>query len=387
MSSKRSTGPTLLLRLLGFLLLVCILLVPTVAQAQATIKVNDAISLRFGTLIQGWIDSTQDPASKSQANGIFLRRMRFLVGGTLSPNVSFFYETDNPNLGRPVAGSATVPAKNLGAGFITQDAFIEWKPTGSSAFIIDGGLMLIPLCRNCLESAATLLSLDYGSFSFLNSAPTQSSVGRDTGVLAKGYLAGGRFEYRAGVFEGFRKTGVANNSFRTAAHINYNVWDTEAPGYTYPGLYLGNKRVLAFGAGLDHQQDYQAFSVDGFISVPMGGAGAAGTTPPPAKNAFNAELSLFSYDGGTTFTALKEQKAATLQAGYYFAPLKINPFVRVEKQDINGTKTGDNKRAQIGLTYMPLGNNFNLRGAISRIDPSVGNKSNEYTIQMQFFYY
>jgi hypothetical protein len=307
--------------------------------------------------------------------------MRFLVGATISPNVSFFFETDNPNLGRTVAGNATTPAKNLGTGFITQDAFVEWKPTGSNAFMIDGGLMLIPLCRNCLESAGTLLSLDYGTYSFLESAPSQSSVGRDTGFLAKGYLDGGRFEYRAGVFEGFRKTGVANNSFRTAAHINYNVWDTEAMGYTYPGLYLGNKRVLAFGGGLDHQQDYKAFSVDSFVSVPMGPATAT------AKNALNAELSLFSFDGGTTFTALKEQKAATLQAGYYIAAFKVNPFVRLEKQDIKGTKTGDNKRAQIGINYMPNGNNFNVKGAISRIDPSVGNKSNEYTIQMQFFYY
>jgi hypothetical protein len=374
----------------------CILLVPTVASAQATIKVNDNISLRFGTLIQGWVDTTQDPATKGHANGIFLRRMRFLVGGQISPNVSFFFETDNPNLGRPVAGSATTPAKNLGAGFITQDAFIEWKPRGQNTFILDAGLMLIPLCRNCLESAATLLSLDYGSFSFLESAPTQSSVGRDTGVLAKGYLAGGHFEYRAGVFEGFRQTGVARNSFRTSGHLNYNVWDTES-GYTYPGLYLGNKKVLAFGGGFDRQQDYKAFAVDGFISLPMGGGGGGGATvapgttpapaPAPARNAFNAEVSLFSYDGGTTFTALREQKAATLQAGYYLASFKVMPFVRLERQDFQGTSTGDNKRAQLGFTYMPNGNNFNIKGAISRIDPSAGNKSSAYTIQMQFFYY
>ena len=123
--------------------------------------------------------------------------------------------------------------------------------------------------------------------------------------------------------------------------------------------------------------------------MPMGGP--ATTTPPPAaappRNAVNAEVTLFSYDGGTTFTTLKEQKAATLQAGYYLAAFKLLPFVRIEKQDIKGTKTGDNKRVQIGVNYMPMGNNFNIKGALSRIDPSVGNKSNEYTIQMQFFYY
>jgi hypothetical protein len=183
--SKRN--PTSLLR---FIILSIIILVPTLAQAQAVIKVNDNVSLRFGALLQGWIDETQDPASQDYAKSIFLRRMRFLVGGQISPNISFFFETDNPNLGRTTAANQ---AKALGSGFIMQDAFAEWKPTGTTAFMIDGGLMLIPLCRNCLESAGTLLSLDYGSFSFNQSAATQSSVGRDTGIQFKGYLNANRF--------------------------------------------------------------------------------------------------------------------------------------------------------------------------------------------------
>src|SRR6185369_6439992 len=67
MSATRSSTPTVLLRL-SLCLLVLVLLVPTIAQAQATIKVNDNVSLRFGTLLQGWLDTTQDPATKSHAN-------------------------------------------------------------------------------------------------------------------------------------------------------------------------------------------------------------------------------------------------------------------------------------------------------------------------------
>jgi hypothetical protein len=387
--------PTSLLRLL---FLSVIILVPTFAHAQAVIKVNDNVSLRFGVLLQGWIDQTQDPASQDYAKSIFLRRMRFLVGGAISPNISFFFETDNPNLGRTTAANQ---AKALGAGFITQDAFVEWKPMGTNTFMIDGGLMLIPLCRNCLESAGTLLSLDYGSFSFNQSAATQSSVGRDTGVQFKGYFNANRFEYRAGVFEGFRTTALAKNSLRFVGHLNYNFWDPEAPGYTYAGHYLGNKKVLAVGAGIDHQDDYKGYSVDGFISLPMGGGpsgatttgqtGAPPTTPPPAPaathNALNAELTLLNFNGDTTFSTLKKQNDATLQAGYYLAGVKLMPWIRFEKQDIKNTSTGDNKRQQLGLTYYPAGHNFNIKGAYSHIDPTVGNKSNEYTVQMQFFYY
>ena len=37
-----------------FLAVLCLLLIPTLASAQATIKVNDNINFKFGTLIQTW---------------------------------------------------------------------------------------------------------------------------------------------------------------------------------------------------------------------------------------------------------------------------------------------------------------------------------------------
>lgn len=355
------------------LAVMCLLLLPTLASAQATIKVNDNVNFRFGLLLQSWADSAEiatDP--QGYANNLFLRRIRFLVGGQITPTVSFFYETDNPNLGKA--------PKALGSGFITQDAFLEWKPLGAtnSAFIVDAGLMLPPLCRNCLESAASLLSLDYGSYSFSESAPTQSSVGRDTGFQAKGYLNGGHFEYRAGVFQGFRRAG-SRNAFRTTGRVQYNVWDTET-GYVYPGVYLGNKKVLAFGAGADHQNDYKAWSADAFLSL-----------PDPAKNALNAELTLLRFDGGTGFftTPLPQQDDVTAQLGYYLSSTKVMPWIRYEHQDFKqaASDPNDNNRWQAGLTWYPNGHNFNVKGAYSHVAPRVGNSTNEYTVQLQFFYY
>lgn len=381
-------------RLLQLFLLV-IVFVPSIANAQAMIKVNDNINIKFGTLMQSWADLQQDATTRGYGNNLFLRRFRFLVGGQISPTLSFFFETDNPNLGKT--------PKALNSGFITQDAFLEWKPK-SNAFIVDAGLILPPLCRNCLESAASLLSLDYGSFSFTESAPTQSSVGRDTGFQAKGYLAGGHFEYRAAVLQGFRAAG-ARNSLRTTGRVMYNAWDAEAPSYTYQGLYLGNKRILSFGVGADHQQNYKGAAADVFLSLPMGPASPAATTgtsggatgpttpPPPAlpRNAFNGELTLLHFDGGSTFTAanINDQNDATVQLGYYLAGPKVMPFVRFEKQDFKASSNNgrDNKRLQAGLSWMPNGNNFNIKGAYSRVDPHVGNTTNEFTIQMQLFYY
>jgi hypothetical protein len=347
--------------------LIAVLLLPTTAAAQATIKVNDDISFKVGTLIQAWADAAQDPNGSGYAKNLFLRRIRFILGGQLAPNITFFFETDNPNLGKA--------PKTLGSGFITQDAFIEWKPR-SNAFMIDAGLMFVPLCRNCLESAGTLLSLDYGSYTFTQSTATQSSVGRDTGFQVKGYVAGGHLEYRAGAFQGFRQSG-SRNSLRAAGRLQYNLWQTES-GYLYPGLYLGDKKVLSLGAGIDHQQDYDGYSADVFASVPMAN-----------KNAFNGELTLLHFDGGSTFTGISEQRDATLQLGYYLAAPKVMPWVRFEGQDFQGAANDprDNKRLQAGLTWMAKGNNFNIKGAYSRVDPRAGRTTNELTVQMQFFYY
>ena len=354
-------------------LIVLVVLVPAIAHAQAVIKVNDNISIRFGTLIQAWGDAAQSATTNGYAQNLFMRRMRILIGGTLTPTISFFFQTDNPNLGKA--------PKALGSGFITQDAFLEWKPR-NNAFMIDAGLMLPPFCRDCLGSAGALLSLDYNSWSFLASAPTQSSVGRDTGFQAKGYLAGGHLEYRAAVLQGLRSAATstnnaARNPFRVTARAQYNVWDTEVGVYVYPEVYFGNKRILAIGGGLDHQQDYKAYTVDGQLSLPV------------AKNAFNGILTLYSFDGGKTLTTLARQRDAALQAGFYLAPMKIMPFVRIEKQDFRASSLNgnDNNRQQLGVGWYPNGNNFNVKAAYSRVDPRAGKTTNEYTVQMQFFYY
>ena len=369
MLQRRRTGSLPLL----FIVTVSLFLIPTISQAQAVIKVNDNIQVRFGALLQSWADSNQDATTKKYIENLYIRRMRFIVGGTLTPNISFFFQTDNPNLGKYTSAAAP---KNLGTGFITQDAYLEWKPAGSSAFMLDAGLMLPPLCRDCLGSAGALLSMDYNSWSFLSSAPTQSIVGRDTGFQAKGYLAGGHFEYRGAILQGFRNAG-SRNGFRLTGRGQYNVWDTET-GYVYPELYFGNKRILAIGAGIDHQQKYNTITADGQLSLPVAKTGA-----------FNGLLTLYSIDGKETFTALPKQRDIALQLGYYLVGAKTMPFLRWENQNFSASANNgrDNNRLQLGLGWYPNGNNFNIKVAGTRVDPRAGNKTNEFTVQLQFFYY
>src|SRR5262249_35284383 len=109
------------------------------ARAQVVVKVNDAVYFRFGIVLQGWADWTEDPVTEGYAQTLFLRRIRVIVAGAVAPNVSFFFQTDNPRLGN----AGLTGAKTLNTGFLTQDAFAEWKIAGD-ALMLDAGLFYTP---------------------------------------------------------------------------------------------------------------------------------------------------------------------------------------------------------------------------------------------------
>ena len=357
---------------------------PGVASAQAIIKVNDNVNFRFGILLQGWADwNGQSDATGGLAGfqqNLFLRRARFLVGGQVAKDVTFFFMTDNPNLGKSTqAFGATTGVKAPATGFIVQDAYMEWAV--ANEFRLQGGLILIPLCRNCNTSAANLVSMDYGTWSFQENVSTQSSVGRDTGFQAKGYLAGDHLEYRMGAFSGFRAPGV-KNSFRYSGRLQYNVFDVEKVQF-YPGTYFGKKKILAFGAGFDAQSDYTAYAGDVFFDYPLG-----------KDNGLTAQADYIRYDGGATFptAALFKQDVLFAETGFFVGALKVMPFVRYEIQkyqdDVN--KKLNHNNFQVGLGWYPYSSNFNIKGGWTRRqspdDPTVAT-TNQYTVQVQVYYY
>jgi hypothetical protein len=366
---------------------VTILVAAAPLNAQAVLKVNDTVNFKFGMLLQAWADWQE----LSDANGntagyqqnLFIRRARFLFAGQLTKDVSFFLDTENANLGK---NPKNTTGTQLGTGFQLLDFYGEWKI--ATEFQLQGGLILIPLCRNCNESAASQLTLDYGSFSFQESAVTGSTIGRDTGFQVKGYLLDGRLEYRAGAYQGTRQSG-SKNPFRFTGRLAYNFLDKEQVQF-YPGTYLAAKKVLALGASYDTQgggtviagekKSYRAYSFDGFLNLPFG------------KNALTAEIDFINYSGGTTFTTLFHQDTFLAQAGFYFGIPKVMPFFRYEEQSFRDTarEAGNSRNIQAGLTWYPYGQNFKLTGAWTERkkpkDPKTATTS-EFTLQMQVFYF
>jgi hypothetical protein len=354
------------------------------ANAQAIIKVSDTVNFRFGMLLQAWADEQQIPTATGGTDGymqnLFLRRARFIMAGQIAKGVTFFMDTENANLGKatPATALGAQTNKALGTGFQLLDAYGSWEI--APEFAIQGGLILIPLCRDCNSSAAALLGLDYGLWSFQESAPTGSTIGRDTGFQVKGYFLKNHLEYRFGAYQGFRQTN-AKNSFRYAGRVQYNVFDTETAQF-YTTQYFATKKILAIGAGFDTQSSYNSFAGDITLNLPVG------------KDAVNFSGDYIHYDGSTFFTApgIRKQNVIFVEGGYYISTVKLEPFAVYQQQDYtNSTDKVLNKRAiQAGLSYYPFGHNLNFKlawtGRKFPNDPKTAN-TNEFTLQMQVFYF
>jgi len=334
------------------------------ADAQAVIKVNDDINLRFGVLGQFWADTITDPVSDDQTQNLFVRRLRLISGGQVAKNITFFIETDAPNLGR--AGVT----KNSTPSVIVQDAFASFS--ARNLFILDAGLMFVPFSRNSVQSAATLLPIDYGANTFTQSVATQSSTGRDTGFQARGYLAQQRLEYRVGVFQGARDPG-SHNSFRYAGRVQYDFLDTEV-GFFYTGTYLGKKRVAAVGAAFDRQSDYHAYDVDGFLDLPVW------------RGAVTGQFDYNRFDG-QSFLPIPRQNTWLAEAGFLIASAKVTPFVQWTNRDVTDAALTDEHRTSVGAAYWWAAHNATIKGAYTYIAPSAGKTLHEFTVQLQIFYY
>lgn len=158
---------------------------------------REDVNFSFGFLAQAWGDWNQTAAPGGLAGdqqNLYLRRIRLLVGGQVAKDVTFVFDTDQPNLGK------TPKARN--SGFLAQDAFVEWKAL--NAFRLDGGLMFVTFSRNGLQSPASFYTFDISPLATVSNTSTQSSALRDGGLQARGFFLDNHLQYRTGLFQGER---------------------------------------------------------------------------------------------------------------------------------------------------------------------------------------
>jgi hypothetical protein len=337
------------------------------AEAQVQVKSED-VTFRFGVLGQLWGSWVQDPSANYQQN-LYLRRARIMAGGEIGQDISFFLQTDSPNLGKT--------PKSPTDGFMLQDAFLEWK--ASNRLRVNGGLMLVPLSRNTLQSPASYYTIDLSRLTAVNNSVTQSAALRDLGMGARGFFLKDKLQYRFGVFQGERDAD-ARNSLRTSGYIQYDFFDSET-GYTFAGTALGKKKILALDAGFDAQGSYHGASANLAFDLPL-----------HAGDELGGQFQFFHYDGATKFVTLHEQNDWFVEGTYYFHRIKMQPFTKFEEQKfaLSSDVGNNNRRVGGGLNYYVRGQNLKWTFQWMRVLPHEGSSleaSNEISMQLQLFYF
>jgi hypothetical protein len=374
---------TLTSRVALIALALVVALLPAVASAQAVIKVNDDVNFKVGLLLQAWGDWQEVANATNNGSGGFqqnmlLRRARIILGGQVAPNVFFYVDTENANLGKTTVGGTGTGAKAPATGFSLLDAVGEWRI--DKAFNIQFGEILVPTNRWILTSSASTFMLDSSAYNTVQNAALQNQSGRDTGVMARGWFFNDRLEYRSAILSGFRAPG-ARNSFRITERLQYNFFDTEVYNLpSYAGANFGKKTILALGGAYDAQGDYQAGSADLFADFPTGFGSVEGT------------LAWQYFNGNKLITSLPEQNTESVEAGVFFKGVQVAPIARYEEKNFTlpGNQTKNEHRVAVGFNWYPyqkFENNFNIKVWWQKVTPKVGYATNEFTVQMQVFYF
>jgi hypothetical protein len=346
---------------------------PAAAQWQVESK-DGKSSLKFGFLIQPQLELLETADQEATSANLFIRRLRLIVGGTLDEHWSFFFETDSPNLGKanPNPGTNLPSVKDQGDIYV-QDAYVTYSR--GMAFKVDAGMIMLPHSRNGTQSAATLLSVDYGPYTFLDSGPCGERVGRDYGVQLRGYPAGQKLEYRLAISQGVRGT-EATNPLRITGRAVYYPFGAET-GFFYGGTFQGTKRQLGFGGGFDVQDDSNIYSADVFFETPVF----------DRRQGLTVQFNWMRYDGGTFLPALAKQDAFLAEAGYHVWNHRLTPFVQYQARHFAGTALPDQDSFQAGAAWWLAGHQRSLKLSAGRQHTDGQPDRTQMLVQFQLFYF
>jgi hypothetical protein len=338
---------------------------PASAQLQFS-SADGSASLKLGVLGQFQGQSIQNDSATNSEDDLYFRRLRLLGLFKLGDKLSVYFDTDDPNLGK---GTGT-GSKNINSSMYIQDFVVTYA--FAHEFQMEGGEILVPVSYNHLQSAGQLMPLDYGPFSFTETTAIQANVGRDYGADVRGYLASDHLEYRFGVFQGVR--GIEDvNSFRYSGRLSLWVMGAQT-GLFYYGTSLGKKQSMEIGGSFDRQKDYSAYSGDFFWDQPIGNG-----------DGFTFQFDYTKWDGGILLPEIPKQNTILLEAGYYLAAIKTQPFFQYSEENFSNSALADEKRITGGLGWYFAAHSSDLKLAYTRLQATGAPDRNQYQLQYQVF--
>jgi hypothetical protein len=285
-------------------------------------------SFHVGALLHTYVGIQQkgfgsgSSSADSWKSEAVLYRARLMTEAHLTKKDYVFIETE---LTSPLGTSG-----DKAGGIKILDA--QYDHTFSKEFVVSAGKILVSHNRNGLQTASTLMVNDFTYFQYpynmSEDSPLQNDLGRDIGINLSGGFLDSKLKYRLGAFAGRRDfEGHESSPFRIVGRLEYNFLDIDK----YSGTNLGQGKTFTIAGGFDTQGTYLATGADVFVDYPLGADGSL---------TLNAAWSYLT--GGNDLSAkysfatmIPSQNTQLLELGYYIKSLKLQPWIRYEKQDIN----------------------------------------------------
>jgi hypothetical protein len=353
------------------------------------------IGIWMQTMYQWVEDGKINDGQFEDVNDFMLRRVYMYLKGDVTKYVSFFTHLASDKVGfeTPSAGSLDKSGLGLGSGVAWRDLWITVNL--HEALKIQMGRMYVPLTRNYgTTSTKCMLTAD---LPFLQGGSRggifyAQKVGRDDGLTLWGNPLDGHLHYRFMISEGVEDNdGNPEDSLRFVGRLSVSLLEPETSWFT-KGTYLGKKKVLSLGFGMDSQddltlagnedQDNTVWTVDAFFDHPLGGG------------AVTFEAAYIDIDnctqGGPNFyhdlEAGDDAQNWYINAGYLLpgsmGPGRLQPYIRYETVDVDDKHETDFISG--GFNYYLKGHNCKLTADYMYVDPDNSEKDdrNIFTFQI-----
>jgi hypothetical protein len=361
---------------------------PSTAWAGAKVKIDQDSNLELGFSLQAqFISSTNinADASEDHEEKFELRRARIWLGGNVTKWFKFFIQMGN-NIG-PGTDNKT-------DDILLIDGFINFHLHDLAQIIM--GENMVPAGREHLTTSTAMMAIDRpgitgynltwglnGGAIFNTAAFEDGNLDlegeaniRDIGVTLFGSASLNEFfhaKYYLGAFNGIQFRNKSEDKERVAARLQFNLFDPE-PDYYNLSTYLGEKKTIAIGASIDHQQriardtliddnvNYTWYSFDTFADIPLG----------PGSATFEAGYSNLDLEGSTSLqdsgsgpsknAKETEGQGFYIQTGYHLEKLKFQPWALYESWYSDASDdVGSWSAWRIGLSYFFKGHNANIK--------------------------
>lgn len=338
----------------------------------------------IGFWTQAWYQYVENGKNSNDLNDFMIRRAYLSVKGQPASYINFFTHIAVDRLGQDGLDN---PSQSLGSGLNFRDLWITLKL--SESFKIQAGRMFVPLTRNLGTTAAKALlttDLSFMQGGIRGAIFYTSKVGRDDGVTLWGNPFNGRLQYRMMVSEGMEDISNPDDNLRFVGRVAVNLLEPEKEWFNQ-GTYLGQKKVLSFGAGMDSQnnltlnnqtgKDNFVWTVDGFFDHPV------------AKGAVTVESAYINIRNSTqvnNFAQLAAGDNAGLfyfQAGYYLDTHlgvgNLQPYFRYESVSVK--QKSDTDFMSGGLNYYLKGHNAKVSVDYTYVNRTATDDQSIFTVQ------